>query len=204
MFRPCIGGTRTQSVLVCIPTRSVGTRRKRWNQATRRFGHGRNRNQPPKQGSSQVFGNFPQTGVVPQKKGYCFETSRVVRKGRGRGGKKGRRTGRMAEIEVRPSPQANRHAVGIEGGRKTDTVRAPRLVLHLRAGRRRHVFERRAVGRRRRHPASGRQIRPGGLSGGDYRRQPVRDGRVHSGKPIFPRRNACGSRWSWYERAGCT
>ena len=36
MFRPCIDGARTQSVLVCIPTRSVGTRG---------LGHGRNRNQ---------------------------------------------------------------------------------------------------------------------------------------------------------------
>ena len=36
MFRECAGVTRTRSVLVCIPTRSVGTRHRR---------HGRNRNQ---------------------------------------------------------------------------------------------------------------------------------------------------------------
>ena len=29
LFRPCLGGMRTQSVLVCIPTRSAGTRRRR-------------------------------------------------------------------------------------------------------------------------------------------------------------------------------
>ncbi len=39
LFLPFLCGTRTRSVLVCIPRRSVGTRR------TRRRGHGRNRNQ---------------------------------------------------------------------------------------------------------------------------------------------------------------
>ena len=39
LFRPYLNGTRTRNVLVCIPTRSVGTRR------TRRRGHGRNINQ---------------------------------------------------------------------------------------------------------------------------------------------------------------